>query len=243
MSAAPCERLAWDSEFFGCAIARVIIRDGVKPCFEAVLDWCENETIACAYLLTPASDIETIRAAEDRGFRLTDIRVTLGRKIADYVPADVDVRAALREDVRALAALARISHTDSRFYADVRFPRRRCDDLYAVWIEKSCNGYAQAVFVVEYEGKPAGYVTCHHDGQTGNIGLIAVDPSAQGRGYGTKLVNAAVGFFQEQGAEGVTVVTQGRNLAALRMYERSGFTARSVEVWHHRWFRDAGRVG
>ena len=240
MTATPCQRLAWDSEFFGCAIARVI--SGVQPSFESVLDWCEAERIACAYLLTPASDIETIRAAEDSGFRLTDIRVTLERKVADAARAG-DVRTVRADDVPALAAIARISHTDSRFYADPRFPRSRCDDLYAVWIEKSCKGYAQAVFLVEQERKPAGYVTCHLDGQTGNIGLIAVHPRAQGRGYGTKLVEAALAFFREQGAERATVVTQGRNLAALRMYEVLGFTAESVEVWHHRWFGDATPAG
>jgi len=32
------------------------------------------------------------------------------------------------------------------------------------------------------------------------------------------------------------VVTQGRNLAAQRLYQRNGFVTASLQLWYHRWF-------
>ena len=32
------------------------------------------------------------------------------------------------------------------------------------------------------------------------------------------------------------VVTQGRNIAGQRLYQRCGFLTRSVELWYHKWY-------
>jgi RimJ/RimL family protein N-acetyltransferase len=39
-----------------------------------------------------------------------------------------------------------------------------------------------------------------------------------------------------KGAGRITVVTQGRNVAALRLFERCGFLVESSEVWLHKWY-------
>jgi dTDP-4-amino-4,6-dideoxy-D-galactose acyltransferase len=111
--------------------------------------------------------------------------------------------------------------------------------LYGAWIEKSCRGYAQAVLVAERDAKPAGYVTCHWQGTTGQIGLIAVAEWARGVGIGGNLVDAAVHTFEKAGASHTTVVTQGRNLASQRLYQKRGFITKSVELWYHLWFPSA----
>jgi ribosomal protein S18 acetylase RimI-like enzyme len=33
----------------------------------------------------------------------------------------------------------------------------------------------------------------------------------------------------------VSVVTQGRNVAAQRLYQRAGFVTASTQLWYHRW--------
>ncbi len=76
------------------------------------------------------------------------------------------VRPAQPSDLEALMQTARSSFHDSRFYSDPNFPRSRCDDFYASWIEKSCNGYADFVLVAENAGEPADFIT-GHDGAEG----------------------------------------------------------------------------
>jgi ribosomal protein S18 acetylase RimI-like enzyme len=32
-----------------------------------------------------------------------------------------------------------------------------------------------------------------------------------------------------------TVVTQGRNIASQRLYQKHGFVTQSIQLWYHRW--------
>jgi ribosomal protein S18 acetylase RimI-like enzyme len=61
-------------------------------------------------------------------------------------------------------------------------------------------------------------------------------------GVGRKLVVASLGWFDAHGADRVTVVTQGRNIAAQRLYQRCGFLTRSTGLWYHRWFSEYRRI-
>ena len=173
-------------------------------------------------------------------FRLVDVRVTLDLNTGSadaYIDAPrFSVRSAVESDIPALRAIARSGHRDSRFYYDENFPNHLCDELYETWIEKSCRGWATKVFVLEDDEKIEGYVTCHvPDPSSGQIGLVGVASNAQGRGIGKVLVSHAVRWFAEEGVEKVSVVTQGRNVRAQRLYQRCGFVTRSVELWFHRW--------
>jgi dTDP-4-amino-4,6-dideoxy-D-galactose acyltransferase len=221
---------------------------------ESVLAWCREESIDCLYALTPADDMSAVRIMEERSFRLVDVRTTyeveVARELASARARELGqpprarapaIRSAREADVPALRAIAAASHTDSRFYADERFERARCDELYATWIEKSCRGWADAVFVAEHDGRAAGYVTCHaRAARRGEIGLLGVDAAAHGRGLGRALVAAALGWFAERDIERASVVTQARNVAAQRLYQSSGFRTSAVELWHHRWFTAPG---
>ncbi|HEY8952270.1 MAG TPA: GNAT family N-acetyltransferase, partial [Candidatus Dormibacteraeota bacterium] len=128
-------------------------------------------------------------------------------------------------------------------YNDPGFPRTGCDDLYSTWIRRSLEGaIADIVFVPVIDGKAAGYVTCKCDAQpvkTGWIGLVGIGPQARGRGVGSALIRRAIGWFREAGVEEILVVTQGRNEAAKRLYERSGFLTRDTGRWYHKWFGSA----
>jgi dTDP-4-amino-4,6-dideoxy-D-galactose acyltransferase len=164
-----------------------------------------------------------------------DVRTELAcvPQLADLPTGVRDARA---EDADALRAIAAASHGVTRFYADPNFPDERCDELYDTWIRRSLEGWADAVLVAEADGRPAGYVSCHLDGGTGSIGLIAVDASARRSGLGVDLARAAIAWCATRGAERMTVVTQGRNVPALRTFQRAGFLASSVDLWLHKWY-------
>jgi dTDP-4-amino-4,6-dideoxy-D-galactose acyltransferase len=200
----------------------------------AVDAWAGSNTVACVYFLARDEPGAAI-PAEDAGFRLTDVRIELGRPSAGEETSTL--RPAREEDAPALRALARENHRITRFYADPNFPDERCDDLYETWIARSLEGWADVVLVADADGRPAGYVSCHAlEWGWGSIGLIGVAPDAQGQGLGRALVEGAVVWARERGLERVTVVTQARNVAALRTFEACGFRTDDVGLWFHKWY-------
>ena len=241
MTAPPsCAVLEWDSEFFGRRIARVqggrLDAEGIARC----RSWCAQEGVEALQFLADPNDAETAQAVQAAGFRYVDTRMMLERPIADLAKLQGALPEAIHvgdgSEAAALAEVARVSHRDSRFYHDPGFDRARCDDLYATWVKNSFEGFAQAVLVATHAGQPAGYLSCHlNDDDTGQIGLVAVGEAARGHGLGGKLVEGSLAWFANAGKPRAVVVTQGRNVAALRMYERLGFLTHSVGDWYHLW--------
>jgi dTDP-4-amino-4,6-dideoxy-D-galactose acyltransferase len=229
--------LAWDTEFWGRRIARVEGDTLTDHEAARVGDWARRSAVDCVYFLARSDDAGTAHAAERAGFQLMDVRVQLERAPGDGTGAP-GVRESRPDDLPALRAIARVSHRGTRFYADPRFPRARCDDLYEVWIERSCAGWADVVLVAEHESRPAGYVSCHLDdaGRSASIGLIAVAAFARQLGLGRALVDGAVAWCAARGAQEMRVVTQGRSVEAVRLYERCGFRVESLGLWFHRWY-------
>jgi dTDP-4-amino-4,6-dideoxy-D-galactose acyltransferase len=269
-----CRPREWDSAFFGVRIAEVAARRPAADELHRIAGQSDDAGIDCLYLLADAADADTLRAAEQNGFSLVDIRLTLDCELgvasrspsrgaaADAATASsrgtvseldltanagAQIRAASATDLTALKTLARTSHRNTRFYRDPRFDRERCDELYAVWIERSINGeLADAVWVVDVGGAACGYLTIRADTgapvsadprerRASTIGLIAIDPRHRGRGYGDALLRHAQTWTSERGLRRVRVVTQGNDPRAIRFYERAGFLASRVELWYHRW--------
>jgi dTDP-4-amino-4,6-dideoxy-D-galactose acyltransferase len=235
---APCVMLPWDSRFFGVTIARLVNGALTPDVAAAAMDWCGRHRVDCLYALCESGDAAAIQAAEQHAFGLVDIRLTLEREGGSRATASGrhDVRNATPADIARLRQIASAAHTSSRFYFDDRFPRERCDELYATWIERSCEGAADAVLVAEHGGVVSGYLTCETAGPTGSIGLVGVSEEARGRGVGSRLVSAATEWFDAGGLARVRVVTQGRNVAAQALYQRHGFRTSAVQLWYHRWF-------
>jgi dTDP-4-amino-4,6-dideoxy-D-galactose acyltransferase len=237
MNPESCELLPWDSAFFGMRVARVRGASLSEVAMAEVKSYGDAERIDCIYFLADADDACSAAVAQASGFRFVDLRVTLERSVGDYLAQETPaIRPFEPADLPTLRAIARSSHQDSRFYADSHFPRAACERLYDEWLNRSCAGWAKAVLVAECGGAPAGYLTCHVEaGQAGSIGLFAVARQFRGRGLGRQLIGACLEYFRGQKAERVTVVTQGRNVASQRLYQRCGFLAARVQVWYHRW--------
>jgi len=237
-----CQYLEWDSDFFGRRIARITVNQLSPETMERALAWCRAKEIDCLYFLAASDDVETMRLADEHGFRFVDVRVTLEKTMEE--PPITESRATKAvvgpcrpEDVPALKAMARASHRYSRFYYDSGFPASRCDALYETWIEKSCRGYANAVLVAKLEGKAVGYICCDLLGpEEGRIALFAVSADSQGQGVGEKLLKESFRWFAQKKVKRLLVVTQGRNCKAQRLYQRCGFVTRAVQLWYHKWF-------
>ncbi len=215
------EPVTWDTGFFGVTVFRA---DTPNAYFAK----------GCTYLLLDAGEQEKIQDAETVGFRTMDIRVTLEQKTRPYNWARI--RPCQRADVDGLSVIARTAHRGTRYYADPNFPDDRCDDLYEMWIRNSADGWADRVLAAGPVGSPTGYVTLHAEDETASIGLIAVHEQARRNGIGSDLVRAASAWAYAHGCSRMTVVTQGWNVQAQRLFQRCDFRTVKTEVWLHRWY-------
>jgi dTDP-4-amino-4,6-dideoxy-D-galactose acyltransferase len=230
--------LPWDSAFFGLSLARVTRSTLDAASAAEVVALARAQHVACLSLLLSGKDAASIAVAQDAGFHLVDVRTTLERSAGQPLLAasGLRVRSHVEPDLPVLEDIAGGAHLNTRFGRDGRFPRDRVAELYRTWIRKECAGAADEVLVVEAEGTPVGYVTCQvgADG-LGKIGLIAVRNEDPRRGAGTALLRAALDWFGVKSVERVSVVTQGHDVAAMRLYERTGFLTTAVELWFHLW--------
>jgi len=241
VTTAPARVLPWDSEFFGRRVARASSSRLTTAELSRLLAWCRSEAVEWLYFLADADDAVTTALAEEARFRLVDVRLELDLTLARRKPVveapAFPIRPATASDLAALKPIAAAGHTDSRFFFDPRVPRDRAHALYEAWIEQSVLGrFADVTLVAEHDGVASGYITGRMEPEaTASIGLIGVGPGARGHGVGTALVEALLSWAGSRGAERVTVVTQGRNVAAQRLYQRCGFLTRSIHLWYHHW--------
>ena len=243
------EILAWDSAFWGMRIGRALGERLTPERARQLRSWCHREQVRCLYFLADPDDWDTVPAAASIGLSPVDVRVTFERTV-EGTPGEYPVRrahtaqpvVALRphepSDVAVLEEIAATSYTDSRFFFDRRFPRPGCRQLYETWIRRSCEGWADSVLVAARGAEPVGFISCHLDdgGRTGRIGLLGVSERARGMGVGSLLVDGALDWFGSQTTRTVSVVTQGRNVAAQRLYQRSGFLTGEMRLWYHGWY-------
>jgi dTDP-4-amino-4,6-dideoxy-D-galactose acyltransferase len=233
--------LDWDSEFFSRRIARIDDAALTADSLPLIDSWCDTNRIECLYYLATPADSRSIRTAGSNGFDLVDLRITLDLKITpstgEWRTGSPLVRMSKPEDIPRLRSISAVNHRDSRFYSDGRFTMELCDELFATWVERSCNGYADAVMVADKGDGAAGYTSCHLKGNgVGNIGLVGVSSCCHGEGLGKLLIAEALGWFAANDVHLVTVVTQGVNIGAQRFYQKSGFMTSSIGLWFHKWY-------
>jgi dTDP-4-amino-4,6-dideoxy-D-galactose acyltransferase len=241
--------LEWDSAFWNIRTGRAIGERLTSERGARLQDWCIDEQVVCLYFLADPDDWETVIAAEAIGLTPVDVRVSLDRSLSglpstpqrlvdDAAPHELMLRMHEPADIDVLEHIAGISYMHSRFFFDRRFPRDRCRQLYETWIRRSCEGYADAVLVAALGEDPVGFISCHldNDRSAGSIGLVGVSPRTRGLGVGSLLVNGALHWFAHRDARSVSVVTQGRNVAAQRLYQRCGFLTSEVRLWYHGWY-------
>jgi ribosomal protein S18 acetylase RimI-like enzyme len=239
------EFLPWDSQFFQFKVARVIMTRLTSDLCEKVLSWCRTNSIRCLYYEADLSDFESLRTAADAGFIPVDVRTVLDFRFAatpaerkSFGPsmAGCAVRPAHLPELPCVKAIARQIGEVSRFHLDPHFQPGASGEMYALWVQKIYDAMSGVVLVSLRGEQVAGFIACDRQGDVGKIELVGVHSDFQGCGIGNALVKASLGWFCDQNCLKTEVVTQGRNIAALRMYQKAGFRTASATLLYHRWF-------
>ncbi|MGP7960051.1 mycothiol synthase [Sanguibacter sp. A247] len=82
---------------------------------------------------------------------------------------------------------------------------------------------AEDLLLVEGEGRLAAFVWTKVVGTDGELYVVAVDPSLQGRGLGHLLTELALAHLAQRGVTRALLYVEGDNLRAVNVYRRAGF--------------------
>jgi ribosomal protein S18 acetylase RimI-like enzyme len=232
--------LDWDSQFFGCRIGRVTSQKLTPSSLAQIGSLAKESRLDCLYFLAASNDDSTVQLAEHENFHLVDLRITLQIShlhSLELSKSNIAIDYASVADLPALRLIAAENHTLSRFFTDTHFAHQKCRELYAIWVEKAVRDPDTCVFTWRAGGEACAYVTAKICPEgSGEIDLVGIAPQYQGRGLGPQLIVQALRYFQQQKVDRVTTVTQGRNVHALKLYEKCGFSIASIELWYHKWF-------
>ena len=81
----------------------------------------------------------------------------------------------------------------------------------------------QVFFLLDEDGVRGTCAVLRHDAETCELAKMAVAPTARGRGYGDRLVEAAIAFARGSGARRLMLVSNSRLAPALTLYRKHGF--------------------
>jgi len=242
------ENADWDTTHFGKRMGKMtlaIFDDTVGHAQRSKLirDSFEDSELDMVTARVNLGDFATIHALEAEGAILTDVlfsfRFDTTSSNAIITGSKEEIGLARRNDAKALIKLGGSVFTIDRFHADPHIPSKASDQLYSKWVANSLRGLADVVLVARVHEEIAGFITCklhqiNEDCKYGVIDLVAVSPSYRGKGIGSHLVRSALDWFRPR-VPTVYVGTQGANLGAIRLYEKSGFSHVCSEATLHLW--------
>jgi GNAT superfamily N-acetyltransferase len=231
-----------DRSRFGMTVARAgnVTNDNLAE----ILAFCGDNHVAMLIARCYTTNLDTVQAMEDEGFRLMDTLVyysfDFGRS---EIPADtgVTVRPIKAGEDGAVKAVAARSFEGyyGHYHADPRLDKIKADEAYVDWAVRSCvlPEVADEVLVADLDGQIVGFATLRmNNPEEGEGVLFGVDPVAQGRGIYRSFMVGGMNWSKAQGAKRMVVSTQITNIAVQKVWARVGFTLSSAYYTFHKWF-------
>ncbi|GHA30156.1 hypothetical protein GCM10007103_09330 [Salinimicrobium marinum] len=221
------EKAEWDSNFFGFSVGQINYRP--EDNLQEVLSYSKDFKLIYIF-----SDLE-LRIP---GLTLVDQKTTYSKALAP-IEGNEEVKSfdSRLHSYDQLLSLAYLSGIYSRFRRDPRISLSHFQNLYKTWLDNSINkDIAFETLVTVAEGDISGFVTLgNKDNVRSQIGLIAVNEKHQGKHLASKLITECENNSFNKGFSSIEVVTQLENKAACKLYEKKGFTKKSVQLIYHVW--------
>jgi len=224
------EFLPWETDFFSMKIGKA---NGEQCSIDEIIRQKESERYELIVISYDAFNFDIDAFIASNNGILADKKVTYHKCLDDNVifPPEISFHKGPLTD--ELSELAILSGHLSRFNQDFRL-RAKCKQMFIKWIENSLNGQlADKVMVYREDGHISGFVTIKQHDFAGQIGLISVSEKLQGKGVGSKLIQACDSWLQRNNATKYEVVTQQNNVGACRLYEKNGFSVKNVKYIYH----------
>jgi dTDP-4-amino-4,6-dideoxy-D-galactose acyltransferase len=195
-----------------------------------------------AYAKIPMVDVPAIEVFSRLGFYAVDTSVTFQRGDEPHpdraMPDGIEVRRADTAECEAAREIAGRCMVFSRFHVDPRFGSGVGDAVNRAWMQSYCDGNrGEETQVALLGGRVVGFNAILRSSVAGApcrvVDLIGVDDEARGRGIGQALMRRFIADTLTAGVRCMRVTTQASNIAAVNLYERSGFRlTESLLVMH-----------
>ena len=242
--------LPWDSQVLDYPSGTIeglwSMGNYVQQCqrLQAVLKACiaeaEDHGVEFLSVRLPEDALAALHAVEALDFRIIESFLTFSRKMVGEIPfnsaADFYVRPAQPYEMETVASIAYRAFQSFRLRVDPQIPESRARHSRREWVRNGFKGRAEAIYVAESERRIVGFVLLRSKTETektGEIELIGVEPGFHGRGIGKALVAQAIRHYQGKTSK-LYVGTQAKNLRAVGLYTRMGFSVVRSEVSFHR---------
>lgn len=238
-----CQKLEWDSNFFGVNVGYISCLRLTPNIEKYIKNFVRKEKIDLLEYLCNCHDKESVSIAEINNYSFVDIRITFERildnKIIVEESNEFSFRNGEEKDIEKLREIAKGIYKYSRYYYDTNFDRDKVFEFFSGWVEKAILGqFDDYAYVLCHDAEPVGFCTItEHSFDAARIGLIGIDPAFTGNRLAQYLLNMSMLTLQQKGIKYMDVVTQGRNYAAQRLYQKCGFITKMTELWYHKWFR------
>jgi len=230
--------LTWDTDFFQKKIGRIDCGDQTD--LPSLLLQARKEDYELIYVFCNGSNFLPPGILEAYNGSLVDRKVIFENKklITKELSFPVEEYTST-EASEELEQLAYVSGHNSRFRLDPHFHPDDFNRMYRTWIAKSVtHEIADKVFVIRDNSQLCGMATLKISADKGVIGLIAISPLSQGKGYGQALIDACCNELSQLNINILEVATQMDNAGACRFYEKCGFSVQSVTNIYHFWLLD-----
>jgi dTDP-4-amino-4,6-dideoxy-D-galactose acyltransferase len=233
------ETLHWDSNFFSKKIGKIDCSNEIFNYQQIwqLLESAKKDKYELVYIFGDKEFIIDQEVLSNFDGRLVDKKVVYKTNfdVNIFNSTDVSIYNSLILD-ESILNLAYRSGEYSRFLLDPNFEKDDFRNLYKTWILNSINKQiADEVFVVKFQSSIVGMATLKLKNDSGDIGLIAVDESVQGKGVGTQLISAIKNYLSQRNINCLEVATQLNNTKACAFYNKCGFTVKSINNIYHFW--------
>jgi len=220
--------LQWESDFFSLSTG---LLDFSTP---TPLDASASSPFSLLQAKVSAEDIDRLDALQLAGFHVVEGEADFVLSV-ERTTRQPGMRIARESQIPLLRDAAAAAFTFSRF-REPWFPADASARFYARWLENAVRGTFdhQCLLAVDEQGELQGFVTLRELSDDARVGLLAVLPTAQRSGVGRRLMAAAADWTRVRGLKRLRVATQLSNLAAMRLYFRSGAQLESTAYWLYR---------
>jgi GNAT superfamily N-acetyltransferase len=230
------EELEWESRVLGRRMGAIAADANV----ERALDEAAERGFEFLLCKVSTAEIGVAQALERHGFSLVETIVHYEydcRREVPHIEMPFGIRLATESDRDAAVALARTAFKEhyGRFHSDPRFTRDEATRVYEEWIRSSFDGWADAIFVAEDEGRLIGLVSCRRtEERRVRVSIALVDPTHRNRGL-ARGFGAALMQWYRGSADTIDGPTHIRNLGVQRAYFALGWSLRESTYTFHRW--------